>query len=248
MIEPGTFFGVGVGPGPQGFIPVAALEALHSANIILLPRGKDSDRSVAEQCIRGLTIDSSKLREVIYNMSLSKDELKSHYQALAQEIAVQLRAGHNVAYLTLGDSLTYSTYGYALQSLQELLPDAQFRTFPGITSYAALASATGFPLGQGKEKTLILPCPDTAPELRQDIETHDIVVLMKIGRRLSMVLELLNEMSIASYCALASRIGLPGELICADVSTLDRSQATGYFTTMLIRKSPCPFVNSEVGL
>jgi precorrin-2/cobalt-factor-2 C20-methyltransferase len=133
--------------------------------------------------------------------------------------------------------LTYSTYGYVLAALRERLPELTHRTFPGITSYAAAASALSWPLGEGKERTLILPCPDDASALRREIETHDIVVLMKVGARLAWVLALLREMGIAEHCAFARRIGLQGEMLAADVSTLNASEAMGYLATLLIRKT-----------
>ncbi len=241
----GTFFGVGVGPGPMGFTTVAALRALQNVDVIMLPKGKTSGESIARHCLRDLGIPESKLQEVVYNMESDKSALRAHYTELAIKIAEELRRGVNVAYLTLGDALTYSTYSYTLQSLKQVYPEVQHCTFPGITSYAALASATGWPIGQGKERTLILPCPDDKDALRRDIETHDIVVLMKIGKRLNMVLEVLQEMHIASHCAFASKLGLPGEFVCSNVEQMKSSDAGGYFATMLIRKNEPVFQSSE---
>jgi precorrin-2/cobalt-factor-2 C20-methyltransferase len=149
-----------------------------------------------------------------------------------------LRAGLNVAYLTIGDTFTYSTYGYILAALQQQLPGLAQRTFPGITSYAAAAAAMSWPLGEGKERTLILPCPDDAESLRADIESHDIIVLMKIGKRLPWVLDLLRELGIAEHCAFARRIGLADEMLSADVGNLNATDAMGYLATLLIRKTP----------
>lgn len=243
--KPGTFFGVGVGPGPMGFITVAALRAIQSVDVIMLPKGKTSGASIARHCLRELDIPESKLQEVVYNMESDKSALREHYTELATQIAEELRRGVNVAYLTLGDALTYSTYSYTLQSLARIYPEFQHYTFPGITSYAALASATAWPIGQGKERTLILPCPDDKDALRHDIETHDIVILMKIGRRLPMVLDVLQEMQIASHCAFASKLGLPGEFVCSNVEQMQSSDAGGYFATMLIRKNEPVFQSSE---
>jgi precorrin-2/cobalt-factor-2 C20-methyltransferase len=61
-------------------------------------------------------------------------------------------------YLTIGDALTYSTYGYVLAAVRDLYPECDCVTLPGITSYAAAAAALEWPLGVGK-RTLILPCP-----------------------------------------------------------------------------------------
>jgi len=155
----GTFYGIGVGPGPAGYIPLAAVEALQQADIIYAPRAHSSETSVALQCLAGIDIAQERIREIEFTMDPDRTVLSEHYAQLAETIAVDLRAGLNVAYLTIGDSLTYSTYGYILAALREYLPGLPHRTFPGITSYAAAASAMGWPLGVGKERTLILPPP-----------------------------------------------------------------------------------------
>ena len=238
MSHLGTFWGIGVGPGPAGYIPLAAAEALQQADIVYAPRAHSAETSVALQCLKGINIDSERIREIEFTMDPDRSVLSDHYAQLAETIAAELRKGLSVAYLTIGDSLTYSTYGYILAALREYLPDLQQRTFPGITSYAAAASALGWPLGVGKERTLILPCPEDANALRQDIESHDIVVLMKIGARLSWVLALLRDMGIAEHCAFARRIGLEDEMLADDVSDLCATSAMGYLATLLIRKTP----------
>ena len=239
--QPGMFWGIGVGPGPAGYLPLAAMQALQQADLIYVPRAKSADTSVALQCLEGVAVAPERLREVEFNMDPDRNVLREHYAQLAQDIAVELQAGRSVAYLTIGDTLTYSTYGYILAALKDLLPVFPHRTFPGITSYASAAAALDWPLGVGKERTLILPCPDDPASLQHEIETHDIVVLMKVGARLPWVLALLKEMGIAEHCAFARRIGLDGEVLANDLRELeagDRDHAvSGYLATMLIRKT-----------
>ncbi|MFI3184992.1 MAG: precorrin-2 C(20)-methyltransferase [Methylococcaceae bacterium] len=238
MSNLGTFYGIGVGPGPSGYIPLAALEALQQADLIYAPRARGSETSVALQCLAGINLAQEKIREIEFNMDPDRSVLSEHYAELAKTISSDLHAGLNVAYLTIGDSLTYSTYGYILDALRDYLPEFPHRTFPGITSYAAAASAMGWPLGVGKERTLILPCPEETAALRLDIESHDIVVLMKIGTRLPWVLALLHDMGIAEHCAFARRIGLDDELLAENVSALCATSSMGYLATLLIRKTP----------
>ncbi|HVB82789.1 MAG TPA: precorrin-2 C(20)-methyltransferase [Candidatus Binataceae bacterium] len=234
----GTFWGIGVGPGPAGYIPLAAVEALRQADLVFAPRTRGADSSVALQCLAGIEIPNASLREIEFNMDSDRSVLQQHYVRLAQTIAAELCSGRMVAYLTIGDPLTYSTYGYLLAALRERLPTLAHRTFPGITSFAAAASAMGWTLAEGKERALILPCPDDALDLRRDIESHDVVVLMKIGARLPWVLDLLRTMGIAEHCAFASRLGLAGERLCADVKGLEATGTMGYLATLLIRKTP----------
>lgn len=242
MNETGMFYGIGVGPGEPGMIPVVAWQALQSADVIYTPRAEHVSESLARQCLGDLDIPEDRFRPVIYDMDAERLGIAERYRALAREIASQLAAGRTVAYLTIGDSLTYSTYGYLLQALDELLPGHRRRTFPGITSYAALAAAVDCPLGQGKERVLILPCPDDMESLSKDIDSHDIVVLMKISHRLPAVVDLLRQKGIAGNCVFASRVGLKDEAIFKDVDKLTESpKSLSYLSTMLIRRhAPMP--------
>jgi precorrin-2/cobalt-factor-2 C20-methyltransferase len=233
----GHFWGVGVGPGPRGLLPIAAVEVLAQAAVIYLPRARSADLSIARQCLDGLMIPEARLREIEFTMDPDREVLSEHYSAVAGDIALELEAGRDVAYLTLGDPMTYSTYGYTMAALRDRLPAVQARTFPGITSFAAAAAVMNWPIGEGKERVLILPCPDDAQSLRQDVESHDVVVLMKIGKRLPMVLQVLREMGIGEHCALVSRIGLPGETLCDDLDALPDTASLGYLSTMLIRRT-----------
>ena len=234
----GIFFGIGVGPGTAKSITVAAWEALKKADLILVPRARHVERSIAKQCLAELALPEDRFREVIYNMDPDREQIASHYEKIAHSIIEELDKDKTVAYLTIGDALTYSTYSYVLKALIDLKPDLQHKTFPGITSFAAVAAALQWPLGQGKEKTLILPCPDDAADLRREIESHEIVVLMKIGKRMRTVIDLLDDMGITEHCAFASRLGLDGAVVSNQLSKIDELENLGYLSTMLIRKNP----------
>jgi precorrin-2/cobalt-factor-2 C20-methyltransferase len=235
----GKFYGIGVGPGTAKTLSVAAWEALQEADVILVPRARHVKQSIAKQCLAQLELPEESFREVIYNMDPDREQIFTHYSNIARSIVEDLDQGKTVAYLTIGDSLTYSTYSYTLKALLELKPDVERKTFPGITSFAAVAAAFEWPLGQGKEKTLILPCPDDASDLRREIQANDVVVLMKIGNRMRTVINLIYEMGIAEHCAFASRIGLEGEFMRNGLLNFNEELETlGYLSTMLIRKNP----------
>ena len=152
MTDPktGRLTGIGVGPGPGGYLPLAALAALRSADLIYIPRARGADLSVALQCLEGVEFDRSRLREIEFNMDPDRQVLQEHYAQLGQQLAAQLRAGQQLVYLTIGDALTYSTYGYVLAAVRDLYPQCDCVTLPGITSYAAAAAALEWPLGVGK--------------------------------------------------------------------------------------------------
>ncbi len=232
------FCGIGVGPGEPGLIPVIAWEFLKRCDVIFLPRATTMDHSVARQCLPANEIPEERFREVEFTMASDRDVLCEHYASLAKSVAGELRTGKDIAYLTIGDPFTYSTYIYTLAALKDCLPELRHRTFPGVTSYCAVAAAAEFPLGEGKERVLILPCPDEMSELRAAIVAQEIVVLMKIGKRLPAVLGLLKEMGIAANCVFARHVGMDDELIYNGVEEMEPQKSLGYLATMLIRKSP----------
>ncbi|MFC4638198.1 precorrin-2 C(20)-methyltransferase [Deinococcus hohokamensis] len=232
----GAFYGLGVGPGPQGLLPVASLEVLRRADLIYAPRSWVSETSVARRALNGLAFPQDRVREVVFLMDGDDARLGEHYAALAQEIAAHVRAGHTVAYLTIGDAMTYSTLGYLVAALRRHAPGLPCHVQPGITSYATAAALTGFSLGEGRERVLILPCPDDLEALRADILSHDVVVLMKVGHRLGGVLDLLTELGIAAHCALAHRLGLDGEVVRPSLLPQPEAGRLGYLSVVLIRK------------
>ncbi len=236
MTPSGKFFGMGVGPGEPGLIPVVAWNTLKQCDVIFVPRAKSMSHSVARRCLPTDEIPDHRFREIEFAMETDRGILSAHYLKLAEIILVELSAGRDVAYLTLGDPSTYSTYAYTLAALQDRIPSLEYRTFPGVPSYCALAAASGFGLGEGKERVLILPCPNQMFELRSLIEAHDIVVLMKIGDRLPAVLALLHELGIAERCVFGSHVGMADAVLCADVSKMDPEERRGYLSTLLIRK------------
>ncbi len=235
--SPPTFYGLGVGPGPAGLLPVAALDILQQVDYIYAPRAKVAVQSVALEALRGLPFDPGKVRDIEFNMDGDDDRIAEHYAALAREIAALGQAGKSVAYLTIGDAMTYSTLGYLAAALRREAPELPQKLLPGVTSYAATAALTGFALGEGKERVLILPCPDDIATLAADIAANDIVVLMKVGKRLSAVLDVLRGLGISEHCALGHRLGLSGEVVLPSLEQVPDAQKLGYLSVLLIRKN-----------
>ncbi|MBT3366614.1 MAG: precorrin-2 C(20)-methyltransferase [Nitrospina sp.] len=239
MIETfGTFTGIGVGPGPQEFLTLKSFNALMKADKVLVPRAKGSSNSVALTCIKDIDIQQDKIEFLDYPMSNDESLLSSIYLEIAAKIIADLKNKLNLVYITIGDPYIYSTYSYTVNALKELMPEIPISTYPGISSFQALSAALNFPLGQGKEKILILPCPETPDELRGHIEKNENIVLMKIGDRFDWVRNLLSDMDILEHCALGKRIGLDNEILTRDLIELNEDDKPGYLSVVLIRKFP----------
>lgn len=104
MIRSGKFFGIGVGPGEAGLIPVAAWNTLKKCEVIFVPRAKTMDHSVARGCLPTDEIPDHRFREIEFAMETDRGVLSEHYRKLAEIIGVELNAGCDVAYLTFRGS------------------------------------------------------------------------------------------------------------------------------------------------
>lgn len=239
MRQTGTFYGIGVGPGEPGMLPVVAWTTLQACDVIYIPRATSQEGSTAKSCLPPNSIPQGRFRELEFDMSKEHDVLAERYERAARDIAHDLREGKDVAYLTIGDTMTFSTFNYALDAVRKACPEASWHVYPGVSSYAALAARMGFSLGEGKERLQVLPCPDDSEALRRAIENNDIVILIKIGKRLPMVVELLRTMHLLREAVFGSRIGTPEAVYLNGVEPLLQSPASGYLSTMLIR-NPSP--------
>src|ERR1700751_4675187 len=111
----GSFCGIGVGPGMPGLISVVAWQFVQESDVILLPRAKSAERSAARNCLPPHQIPEDRFREIEFAMESDRTLLAEHYLHLAAEIGHEVQSGKKVAYLTIGDPLTYSTYIYLLR-------------------------------------------------------------------------------------------------------------------------------------
>ena len=132
----GEFYGVGVGPGDNELITLKAVRIIKSVDCIFTPRADSKKSSLALDIVKDIA-SGKRVIEQIYPMVRDKAKLESAWMKAANEIKDEIESGNNVAYLTIGDPLTFSTYCYLLQQLSKILPSQKIHTIPGITSYNA---------------------------------------------------------------------------------------------------------------
>ena len=231
----GEFYGVGVGHGDNELITLKAVRIIKSVDCIFAPRADSKKSSLALDIVKDVAA-GKRVIEQIYPMVRDKAKLESAWMKAANEIKDEIEAGNNVAYLTIGDPLTFSTYCYLLQQLSRIIPPQKIHTIPGITSYNAAASLANFSLIEQDEKLAIIPVSNEVSELRPVLNNFDTVVLMKVAKKLDEVIELLEEMKLIDNSLFASYIGFDKEFITRDLNTL-KGSGKGYLSVIIVRKS-----------
>jgi precorrin-2/cobalt-factor-2 C20-methyltransferase len=154
------------------------------------------------------------------------------YARAADEIAVHLEAGRDVAVLCEGDPFFYGSFMY----LHDLLsPRFSTTVIPGVTSLTACAAAANSPLVRRDDVLTVLPgtLPDDVLEAR--IASADAAAILKVGRHLPRLKVLLARLGLAetsTYVAHATR----EDQRVVPLTDLDAEDAP-YFSMILVSKA-----------
>jgi len=231
----GKFYGIGVGPGDPEFLTVKAVRVLAGAGVVCVPRSGPDRESLALQAARPYLPAGYETLELSFPMSRDRSILEESWRTAGEEVAVRVAAGQVVVFLTLGDPLLYSTYGYLLRYLKKHHPGLERETIPGITSFGAAAAAAGEPLAEGEESLAVLPCAYGLETVERALDTFDNVVLLKVHRRLPELTALLEARGLLEHALLASRVGQPGQFLSADLKSLNFDTA-GYMSLIIVKR------------
>ncbi|MBI5419710.1 MAG: precorrin-2 C(20)-methyltransferase [Deltaproteobacteria bacterium] len=232
----GTFYGIGVGPGDPELMTVKGAKLLARCRNVFVPKAGNASESLALEIARRYLDPGSRVCELVFPMTTDRKELASVWEASAEEIAASLESGQDACFLTLGDPLLYSTYIYLLQSLRARIPGVEVVTVPGITAMGAAASLAEFPIGRFKEPVTIVPAADDLRTVRQALAAGGTLVLMKVGRRLGQLVDLLENEGFLDRSVFVSRAGMDGQRIETDLRRLRGEDGeTGYLSIILVR-------------
>ncbi len=146
----GTLYGIGVGPGDPELIPLKAVRILQHVNMIFTASSAKNEYSLAVKIAEPHLPASAVIKTLSFPMTKDPEVTRLAWQGNAQAILDELQSGRDVAFLTLGDPLTYSTYGYILKHIQILAPDLTIVTVPGITSFQAAAARLNTPWSKAR--------------------------------------------------------------------------------------------------
>jgi precorrin-2/cobalt-factor-2 C20-methyltransferase len=221
MSSTAKIYAVGVGPGDPELLTRKAERIIRQTPVICTPTGQADAASYALSIVEEL-LDRSRQEIIVQLFPMSKDEqvLQGFWESAAAEVLAKIDAGLDVAFITIGDPLLYSTFLYLYRIFRERRPDVPIEIVPGISSINAAAAAAGIPLGMAGERIAILPATYADAELRRTLSAFDTVVLMKVSRVFDRVYALLSELGLEKNSAFIRRVGSAQEEVVFDLATL----------------------------
>jgi len=232
----GTLYGIGVGPGDPELITVKAFRLLKESPVIAYPKKRMGSKSYAHQIAELYVNPAEKeMLGLVFPMTKDQEVLEMEWARATAQVWEQLRQGKDVAFVTEGDPLFYSTFIHMMRIMQETHPEVPIKSVPGVSSFLGAASRLGLPLADGDEQIGIIPATEDKVAMRNALIQHDCVIFLKVAKVLDMVLELLEELDLLHKASVATKVTSSEEVVWTDVRQLAGAEL-GYLTLMVVRK------------
>jgi len=226
----GKFYGIGVGPGDPELLTIKAVNTLHTVDIIAVPESNKEKSSTALEIVKPHLKEGYQTISVFFPMIKSEEERQKSRQKNADIISDLIKEGKNVAFITLGDPMLYSTYIYLIQLMNKA--EIEIETIPGIYSFSAISSRLNIPLVKGDEKLAVITSMETTDWVA--LSNFDTIVCMKIISYKQALSDFLRYHPQYSF-VMASNVGHPTETVSYDEAEIETDLP--YFTTAILQNT-----------
>lgn len=225
------FYGIGVGVGDPEEITLKAINILKKLDVVVLPEAKKDEGSVAYEITKQYMKEEIEKVFMEFPMLKSLEERREARKRNAMLVQELLEQGKNVGFLTIGDTMTYSTYVYLLEHLPEKY---LVETVPGISSFVDMASRFNFPLMIGEESLKVVSLnPKT--DIEAEITSADNIVFMKVSRSFERLKQAILATGNQENVIMVSNCGKENQVVAYNIEELEEEDIP-YFTTLILKK------------
>ena len=229
----GKLYGIGVGPGDPDLLTLKAKRIIESSPVLAKPVKKPGEESTAFTIIKPV-VDLSKVEviDLLFGMTGDNADYWEFGRKAGDQVIEHLSQGKDVTLITLGDVSIYSTFMYLEQYVRSKGYETEI--IPGIPAFCGGAAKARVPLTLGDQCLAVVPSAKDNPMLEEALEKFDNVVVMKAGKSVEKVLDILESKGYGLGCVtVVSNVGMPDEY----VGPADAGRTYGYFTTLIVKKN-----------
>ncbi|KKI90902.1 precorrin-2 C20-methyltransferase [Bacillus sp. SA1-12] len=231
----GTLFGLGVGPGDPELITVKAFRRLQESPVIAYPKKLKGSKSYAHRIVEVYINPAEKeMLGLVFPMTKDEDTLRTEWTKSVEAIYGYLVQGKDVAFVTEGDPMLFSTFIHLMNLMKSMYPDVPIETVAGISSFNGSVNRLGIALADGDDYVAMIPATEDMDEMRRVIETHDGIVFIKVAKVLDAMLDLLEEMNLLEKAHVVTKVTSDEEVIWK-INEL-RGAELNYLSCMVVRK------------
>ena len=235
MKKDGKLFGIGVGPGDPELITKKAIRVINEADVIFTAASTKNNYSLALEIADPYISDNAYIQSLSFPMIKDKEESAKAWNYNAEKIKTALKQGKNVAFITLGDPVTYSTFGYILMAMKTVMPDADIEIIPGITSFHAAAARCNKILVEAEETLAVMSGAYGGENIRCIAEKVDKIAIVKAYKNTKDINKALKETGFYKKSIAISKCGREGEEIIENIDDLEKKEPD-YWTLILASK------------
>lgn len=243
--EQGRLVGIGLGIGDPGNITLRALENLRQLDLLFYPCTTPRGESAALQRCAHLLLENLPTEELLFPMLHEREALEEYWKKAGERVREEVDKGKQVGFITIGDPLFYSTFGYLLEIMQQH-PQVPVEVIPGITAYQACAARVHLPLVEGRQNMAVFTPPFSNSALDKTLEECSTVIIMKASSCLEQVRDYLKfqrqkmssppEGNFSGMQAwFVANCGGEKEYICNNLEELDEEK-TGYMSLLILTR------------
>ncbi|KRF67370.1 precorrin-2 C20-methyltransferase [Bacillus sp. Soil768D1] len=235
MSNLGTLYGLGVGPGDPELITVKAFRVIQESPVIAYPKKRKGSKSYAHRIVEVYIRPEEKdMLGLVFPMTKDQTILDREWNETVEKVWQKLYEGKDVAFVTEGDPLLYSTFIHMMKLMQELHPEVEIKTVPGISSFNGSASRLGIALADGDDHVAIIPARDDYEAMKKAIEDHDAVVFIKVAKVIDLMITVLRDLDLLEKASVVTKVTSDEEVIW-NLSELEGLELE-YLTLMVVRK------------
>ncbi|MBI5518658.1 MAG: precorrin-2 C(20)-methyltransferase [Desulfovibrio sp.] len=234
MTRFGTLYGIGVGPGDPDLVTLKAVKILQKVDVVFAAASTKNEASLALSIARPHLRHGAQAVRLDFPMTRDQAVLDKAWRKNADIVAELLGQGKSAAFLTLGDPLTYSTFGYLLRTLNGLLAEIPVQVVPGVTSYQAAAAHTGRVLVESGENLAVVSGVASEEELERVLATASSAVILKAYKNMPAIRRVLDRLGLASSAVFVTRLGHEGEAVYQGLDEVPEKPS--YFSLILVRR------------
>lgn len=235
MSKLGTLHGLGVGPGDPELITVKAFRVIQESPVIAYPRKRKGSKSYAHRIVEVyIRPEEKEMLGLVFPMTKDESILNREWNETVEKVFQKLSEGKDVAFVTEGDPLLYSTFIHMMKLMQELHPEVEIKTVPGISSFNGSASRLGIALADGDDHVAIIPARDDYAAMKKALEDHDAVVFIKVAKVIDLMITVLRDLNLLDKASVVTKVTSDEEVIW-NMNELEGLELE-YLTLMVVRK------------
>ena len=232
-----VLYGVGLGPGDPDYMTLRALKVLQRADR-LVHFAKKGKRGNARTIVDAV-VPPDETREIALVYPVTTELPADHpdyaaaigafYEEAATRLAGEIEAGRTVAVLCEGDPFFYGSFMHLWRRLAPRFPT---EVVPGVTGMSGCWTRADTPITWGDDVLTVLPGTLDRAALAQRLAATDAAVIMKLGRNLPKVREVLRDVGLIERAIYVERGTMAGERVCALAEKED--DEAPYFSMILV--------------